>query len=86
MTKQSAADRLIEEVLRLHVKAEKAVTGPDNIEYGMYARIAAPKLARMLKVAIGRIRGLGQSTLYDAESKWARNILAELDRIAEEGE
>lgn len=43
---------------------------------------SAPTLARIADLAIGRLKGHAESSLYDEESKWASGVLTELDRIA----
>lgn len=46
------------------------------------ADVDAPRLVAMVELAIGRLRGHAESSLYDTEAKWATGVLAELDCIA----
>lgn len=54
----------------------------DNFLKRLKLAEAAPILARIADLAIGRLKGHAESSLYDDESKWASGVLAELDRIA----
>lgn len=42
---------------------------------------AAQTLAKVAQLAVGRLRGLAESSLYDEEAKWATGVIEEIDRI-----
>lgn len=51
---------------------------PDDIQQLLNT---VPLLVEALELAVGRLTGHANSTLYDAESKWAAGVLTEIDRI-----
>lgn len=54
----------------------------ENKEFISHARTWEPRFREMVKLLMGRIRGHGESTLYESESKWAAEVLEEVEQIA----
>jgi hypothetical protein len=79
---EGAAQKLIEEVLAPFDDSELGMG-----EYMERCADAAPKLARMLKVAITSLKKINPEYAYVTASQMeiAEQALAELDRIAEGG-
>lgn len=40
-----------------------------------------PRFRDALNLCVGRLRGLAESSLYDAEAKWAASVLGEVKRL-----
>ncbi len=53
----------------------------ENAEFIAHARTDLPLVVRALKVAICRLEGHANSSLYDEEAKWAEGVLGEIQEI-----
>lgn len=54
-----------------------------DAEFISHARQDLPLVTQALQLAIGRLEGFANSALYDHETKWAKDVLADITAILE---